>query len=64
MEVWISVLISGVLTALAIIIGGYEIAKAADKIVDEMSKNIGRAIEAIHADIKHSQEKLERKIEK
>ena len=61
MEVWISVLISGILTALAIIIGGYQIARAADKIVGEMSKNIGKAIEAIHADIKHSQEKLERK---
>ena len=68
MEVWISVLISGILTALAIIIGGYQISKAAERIVREvareMSEHIGKAIEAIHADIKHSQEKLERKIEK
>ena len=63
MEVWLSLLISGILTAIAIVLGGYQISRAAEKIVKEMSKDIGRAIEAIHADIKHSQEKIERKVE-
>ena len=68
MEVWLSLLLSGALTAIAIvvgaIIGGYQISKAAERIAKEMSDHIGKAIEAIHADIKHSQEKLERRIEK
>ena len=60
MEVWLSLLISGILTAIAIVLGGYQLRKG----IEEMGKAIERAVEAIHADIKHSQEKLERKMEK
>ena len=64
MEVWLSLLISGILTAIAIvlgaIIGGYQLRRG----IEEIGKAIERAVEAIHADIRHSQEKLERKMEK
>ena len=64
MEVWLSIIFLAISIVLGSIIGGYQISKAAERMVKEMSENIGKAIEAIHADIKHSQEKLERKIEK
>jgi len=67
MEVWLSILIAGVLTAVSILITGYQITKSTEKIVKEisreMSEHIGKAIEAIHADIKHTQEKIERRME-
>jgi len=67
MEVWLSILIAGVLTAVSILITGYQITKSTEKIVKEisrqMSEYIGKAIEAIHADIKHTQEKIERRME-
>ena len=68
MEVWISMIFLAISIVLGAIIGGYQISKAAERTVKEvareMSEHIGKAIEAIHVDIKHSQEKLERKIEK
>lgn len=63
MEVWLSILISGILTAMAIIMGGYQMTRATERIVREMSGYMGKAIEAIHADIKHGQEKIERRME-
>jgi len=67
MEVWLSILIAGVLTAISIIITGYQITKSTERIVKEISRQIsehlGKTIEAIHADIKHSQEKIEKKME-
>lgn len=53
MEVWLSILVTGVLTALAIYSTGRAIERGVEK-----------AIKTIHDDIKHSQAKLERKIEK
>ena len=55
-----SILLGFIFLAISAVIGGYQLRRG----IEETGRAIERAVEAIHTDIKHSQEKIEGKIKR
>jgi gas vesicle protein len=62
MEIWLSILIAGVLTAVSIIITGCQITRSTQRAIKEMSENITKATERILSEMSKATEKIAEEI--